>query len=100
MLKNTTSDQARAVPEFGFSILRVLVQMTRLIRILHLHMPDGSLAEAANKIAADAADLRGKLLHSARTDESLLQRMREALDALAAAPLPGDKGGSIGADRS
>ncbi|SDF44472.1 hypothetical protein SAMN05660686_01380 [Thalassobaculum litoreum DSM 18839] len=99
MLKNTVSKTGTAVPEFGFSILRVLLQITRLIRILHHHLPDGGLAEVANKIAADVAELRGKLLDTARNDQLLLARMHEALDALAAAPHIATPPGA-GADRS
>lgn len=82
MLKNTTSGSGAAVPEFGFSILRVLLQITRLIRILHHHLHDGGLADAANRIAADVADMRGKLLQTARNDHALRDRISETLDAV------------------
>ncbi len=88
MLKNTAAARGTAAPEFGFSVLRVLLQITRLIRILHYHLDDETLADAANKIVADVSDLRGKLLHTARNDQPLLLRMHETLDSLAAASVP------------
>ncbi|WPZ34634.1 hypothetical protein T8K17_00535 [Thalassobaculum sp. OXR-137] len=89
MLKNTVSGVGKAVPEFGFSVLRVLLQITRLIRILHYHLHDGRLADAANKIAADVAELRGKLLITASDDPDLAARIISALEALSADPIPG-----------
>lgn len=88
MLKNTASGPGSAVPEFGFSILRVLLQIDRLIRILYHYLHDDRLAEATSKIAADVADLRGKLLQTVQNDPDLLARMREALNS-APAEAPG-----------
>lgn len=87
MLRNAATGSGASVPEFAFSILRVLLQIARLIRILHHPLRDDSLAEATDRIAADLTDLRGKLLHTARNDPDLLTRMRDALDAAAVMPL-------------
>lgn len=87
MLRNTVSVSGTSIPEFGFSILRVLLQITRLIRIIHYYLPDVGLAGAANEVAADVAELRGKLLHTARNDQVLVARMHEALDAFVTDPV-------------
>lgn len=89
MLANTVSRAGRTVPEFGFSVLRVLLQINHLIRILHHHLRDAHLADVANKIAADVAELRGKLLITASEDPDLAARMSAALEALSAEPAVG-----------
>ena len=86
MLKNAATGSGASVPEFGFSILRVLLQIIRLIRILHHHLRDDALAEVTTKVTAEIADLRGHLLHTARHDPDLLARLRDTLDAVSAPP--------------
>ncbi|MDF1791467.1 MAG: hypothetical protein P1U88_06120 [Thalassobaculaceae bacterium] len=100
MLRKAMSVQGKAVPEFGFSLLRVLVQITRLIRSLHHMLRDPGLADAADGIAADVADLRGNLLETATIDPEMLVRVQEALDAILPSPAPGRRpDGAPGADR-
>lgn len=85
MLRNALSVHGKSVLEFAFSILRVLVQITRLIRILHQLLKDDGLAETADAIALDVTTARETLLETAAVDPELLVRVQGALDAIAPA---------------
>lgn len=84
MLQKSIATQQSAAPQFAFSILRVLVQLARLIRILHHLTGDDALAQAADRIAADIDAVREPLRARAADDPDLLSRVDEALDALGA----------------
>ena len=88
MLRNALSVHGSPVPEFGFSVLRVLVQITRLIRILHHLLRDDMLADTAHAVALEVATARETLLEAAAVDPDLLVRVQEALDAIGPATPP------------
>lgn len=79
MLRNSVAMQETAVPQFAFSVLRVLVQIARLIRILHHLIYDASLAVAADGIAEDIVAVQASLRRIAASDPDLLSRLDDAL---------------------
>lgn len=81
MLQTSTATQQTAAPQFAFSVLRVLVQLARLIRTLHHMTGDDALALAADQIAADIDAARAPLRQRA-DDPELLSRLDEVLAAL------------------
>jgi hypothetical protein len=79
MLKNSIATPDRAVPQFVLSVVRVLVQIARLMRLLTRLLGDESLDGLADRIAKQIAGSQGPLRKISCHDPSLLSRMEQAL---------------------
>ncbi len=85
MLRNATA-RDNAVPQFAFSVVQVLVQLARLLRILHHLLQDPALAAGADEIGADVGAMGERLRQIAAGDPDQLGRLDGAIDALGSTP--------------
>jgi len=99
MLQRSIMPQAHPVPRFVLSIVHVLVQVSRLSRILSHLTANPSLADCADGITGDVIRVRPVLRGIAAGDADLLTRLDDLLDSLGSArnlPSGVPEGGATG----